>query len=231
MDLAELERILVRFSEIPVLQPAIAEIDVNPLLASPTGLCALDARVLLHPIGKQSQRPAIRPYPVHYVHPWRFADGSEVQIRPIRPDDETAMVEFHKTLSDRSVYLRYFHMLGLEERIAHERLLRTCFSDYDREMVLVAEQGQSILAVGRLSRAHFARRAELSVLISDRHQGQGLGTEISRRLIEIARSENIGRIDATFLDENVLMRSVFEELGFTLEPDPPGTTRATLLLD
>ena len=88
VDLAELERILVRFSEIPVLQPAIAEIDVNPLLASPTGLCALDARVLLHPIGKQSQRPAIRPYPVHYVRPWRFADGSEVQIRPIRPDDE-----------------------------------------------------------------------------------------------------------------------------------------------
>ena len=61
-------------------------------------------------------------------------------IRPIRPEDEPAMVEFHKTLSERSVYLRYFQPLKLHPAMAHERLTRTCFIDYDREMALVAER-------------------------------------------------------------------------------------------
>ena len=54
-------------------------------------------------------------------------DGKDVMIRPIRPEDEPMMIEFHKKLSERSVYLRYFQPLKLTQRTAHERLTRTCF--------------------------------------------------------------------------------------------------------
>ena len=101
---------------------------------------------------------AIRPYPNRYVSTWTMKDGTEVLIRPIRPEDEPLMVKFHETLSERSVYLRYFHLMNLPQRVAHERLTRICFIDYDREMALVAERrnpssGENeILAVGRLTR-------------------------------------------------------------------------------
>ena len=82
--------------------------------------------------------PAIRPYPVQYVSPWTAKNGMQVLLRPIGPEDEPAMVKFHETLSDRSVYMRFAHMQKLSSRVAHERLITKCFIDYDREMALVA---------------------------------------------------------------------------------------------
>ena len=118
------ERLLVRFSQLVIEQSAIAEIDINPLIASPDRLLALDARIVLHDPAKRSRcpQPAIRPYPTQYVSKWTMKDGREVTIRPIRPEDEPLMAEFHRTLSDRTVYLRYFASLSLSARIAHERL-------------------------------------------------------------------------------------------------------------
>src|SRR5439155_14885933 len=103
-------------------------------------------------------KSAIRPYPTRYMSKWTMKDGNEVMIRPIRPEDEPAMVRFHQTLSERTVYLRYFHLMNLEQRTQHERLTRICFIDYDREMALVAERRNpqtgepEILAVGRMSK-------------------------------------------------------------------------------
>src|SRR5579863_7742419 len=100
-------------------------------------------------------------------------DGNQIVIRPIRPDDEPLMVKFHETLSDRSVYLRYFFSLSLSRRTSHERLLRICFGDYDREMALVAENTdpvtgeRRIMGVGRLSKLHNRNEAEVAVLVSD----------------------------------------------------------------
>ena len=143
VDLAALEQLLVRFSYLVVEQPWIKELDINPLLASPDRLLALDARVIVH--GPEVQdaeilRPAIRPYPTQYVSSWTAKDGMPLVIRPIRPEDEPLLVQFHGTLSDRSVVLRYFHVMTLSTRVAHERLTRICFIDYDREMALVAER-------------------------------------------------------------------------------------------
>ena len=101
------------------------------------------------------------------------------------------MVKFHETLSERSVYLRYFHLMNLEQRITHERLTRICFIDYDREMALVAERrnpetGESeILGVGRLTKIHGTREAEVAVLVSDNWQGRGLGKELLSRLLVV----------------------------------------------
>ena len=232
VDLLALERLIVRFSYLITEQSWIKEVDINPLLASADGLLALDARVVLHPADVLvPPRPAIRPYPTQYVQPWRFPDGAEVLIRPIRPEDEPAMARFHERLSERSVYLRYFHMIDLDRRISHDRLIRICFNDYDRDIALVTEHRNigtgelEILAVGRLRKID-ATDAELAVLITDEYQGLGLGTELSRRLVEIARTEKIERVIAEILPENIHMQRVCRELGFRMQLLPDAGVHA-----
>jgi acetyltransferase len=229
VDIAALEQLLVRFSYLVAEHNRIKEIDINPLLASPERLLALDARVILHaPEVTDLPSPAIRPYPVQYVRPWKFEDGTEVLIRPIRPEDEPQMVRFHGRLSDRSVYQRYFHMIDLDRRVAHTRLVRSCFNDYDRELALVAERDHEILAVARLSKAHFANQAEVAFLIADEYQGHGLGTELAKRLIEIARVEKLDRVTLEVLEQNTYMLGVSRQMGFRLKHVEDGVVQGVL---
>ena len=227
VDMAALESLLVRFSQLVVEQSAIAEIDINPLIASPDRLLALDARVVLHDPGKEkiAPKPAIRPYPTQYISRWTLKNGREVTIRPIRPEDEPVMAEFHHTLSDRTVYLRYFASLSLRTRIAHERLLRICFGDYEREMVLVAESrdaqsgARSILGVGRLNRLrNHSDEAEVAVLVADQYQNQGLGLELLRCIAHVAREEKLTRLISEMLTDNVAMQAISKKLGFKIHP-------------
>jgi acetyltransferase len=225
--MAALDELLVRFSQLVVEIPRIAEIDINPLLASAEQLIALDARVVLHPADVADAdlpRPAIRPYPRQHVGEWIARDGTAVTIRPIRPEDEPLMVAFHGTLSEETVYARYFTYLKLSQRTAHDRLTRICFTDYDREMPLVAdvrdpETGEPrIVAVGRLSKAHGRNEAEFAILVADAWQRQGLGTELLRRLVAIGRAEGLDRIYAEMLGSNRGMRRASEAVGFQIGP-------------
>ncbi|MBV9610789.1 MAG: acetate--CoA ligase family protein, partial [Acidobacteria bacterium] len=177
VDVSALADLLVCFSDLVVEQPWIKEIDINPLLASPERLLALDARVLVHGPEVREQelpRPAIRPYPMQYVGEWTMTNGERITIRPIRPEDEPLLIKFHGKLSERSVYMRYFQPMKLSTRTAHERLTRICFIDYDREMALVAERqgadGPEIMGVTRLSKLHGTDWAESAVLILDECQ-------------------------------------------------------------
>jgi acetyltransferase len=222
VDLETLEKLLVRFSFLVVEQRWIKEIDINPLLASSDRLIALDARVVLHgPEVGLGDLPklAIRPYPRKYVALWQMEKDTEVNIRPIRPEDEPLIVRFHEMLSEHSVYMRYFHALRLDQRVAHERLTRICFIDYDREMVLVAvkrKPERRVVGVGRLSKVYGAPEAEFAVLIADEYQGRGLGTELLQRLIQVARDEaDIERMVAYMLPENVGMARLADKLGFS----------------
>ena len=224
VDLAALEDLLVRFSELVTEQPRIKEIDINPLLASHERLLALDARVVLHGrevADENLPRPAVRPYPAHYAGAWTMKDGTPVTIRPIRPEDEPLIIKFHTRLSARSVYLRYFQPMKLSTRTAHERLTRICFIDYDREMALVVERAgpdgePEILGVTRLSKIHGTDSAEWAVIILDEFQHRGLGTELMRRSIEVARAEKLKRVMCNILPENSDMRAVCQRLGFKL---------------
>ena len=220
VDRSSLEQILVRFSQLVSEAPRIKEVDINPLLASSSAIVALDARIVLHDWdvpGQNLPRTAIRPYPSAYVEKWIARDGSSITIRPIRPEDEPKMVRFHETLSDRSVYLRYFHHLPLSARVTHERLTRICFVDYDREMVLVAESAHAdIVAVGRLTREHSPADAEFALLVSDAWHERGLGTELLGRLISLARNEGIRRVFGEILAENRAMQEICHQLGFNM---------------
>ena len=229
IDLVALERLLVRFSYLVAEQRCIKEIDINPLFASAERLLALDARVVLHSPEESSEdlpTLAIRPYPLQYVQPWALRDGTPVTLRPIRPEDEPLMVAFHRTLSEQSVYFRWLHMIGLSQRVAHERLIGICFIDYDREMALVADYanpqtGQhEILGVGRLIKAPHGQLAEFAILVADPYQHQGLGTELLRRLIDIGRAEKLQRLTGDILAENLGMQAVCRKLGFRLQYSP-----------
>jgi acetyltransferase len=241
VDLPALETLLVRFSELVVEQPRLREIDINPVLASPEQLLALDARMVLFPSEVQDAqlpRPAIRPYPSQYISRWKMKDASEVTLRPIRPEDEPLLVAFHGTLSDSSVYLRYFQIQKLDSRVAHERLIRKCCVDYDREIALVADRvnpqtaAHEILAVARLTRQLGREEAELGVLVADRYQGSGLGRELVARLIQIARAEKIPSIVAHILPENAPMLALARRFHFISAPNSePSSQTAILHLD
>ena len=227
-DLAALDQLLVRFSQLVTEQRRIKEIDINPLVASASGLIALDARMVLHSAEVRADelpRPAIRPYPSQYVARCRLRDNTVAILRPIRPEDEPLMIEFHKTLSEQSVRFRYFSLLKLETRIAHERLTRICFNDYDREIALVIDYKNpqtarhEILGVGRLSKLHGLDEAEWAIIISDQWQGHGLGTKLLRLLVEIGRKEKLSRIFAHILPDNSAMQHVSKKVGFKLHFD------------
>jgi acetyltransferase len=237
INMDELEQLVVRFSTLVAEQQCIKELDINPLLASPGRLLALDARVLVYgPEASEKTLPrlAIRPYPTQYVSHWTAKDGTPIIIRPIRGEDEPLIAKFHETLSDRSVYLRYMHPMLLSDRAAHERLSRICHSDYEREITMIAdhanaEEGQlRILGAARMTKFHGANAARFSVLISDQCQGMGIGSILLQRLIEVARREKLDRLEAIMTQDNQAMRTLCEKQGFQLVKHQDGMLRAEL---
>jgi acetyltransferase len=182
-----------------------------------------------------NSNPVMRPYPSQYVSRWTMKDGTQVTIRPIRLEDEPLMVTFHETLSDRTVYLRYFTSLSLARRTAHEGLIHICFSDYEHEIVLVAERKdpqsgeRDILGVGRLNKLQADREAEVAVVVSDEFQHKGLGTELVRRIIQVARDEKVRRLVAEMLRDNLPIQTTLKKLGFSLRVmEDPSSVQALL---
>ncbi len=225
IDLDRLEEILINFSQLIVENPRIKECDINPLLASEEELIALDARVVLHdaeiPDGQLPQL-AIRPYPSAYILPIHLKDGKAVILRPIRPEDEPLVIQFHKELSENSVRQRYFEFMSLDKRIAHKRLMRICFTDYDREWAIVAEltrPHKQIVGIGRLTRIPGTLLAQVKMAIVDAYHHLGLGTQLLQQLLKIAQQEKIEAVDAYILAENEGMLKMCERLGFTLRED------------
>jgi acetyltransferase len=240
VDLPALEQLMVRFSQLVTEQLWIKEADLNPILASPDQLVALDARVLLHDLSTpedQLPRPAIRPYPAQYETKWQLKDGTPVLIRPIRPEDEPLIVSFHQSLSERSVQSRYFTNMDFKQRTAHERLTRICFNDYDRELALVAtrevtdptgEHEHEIMGVARMRKLGTPDQADFMMLISDKWQGHGMGTKLLSLLLEVAKQENITHVHATMLPTSKDLQSICEKLGFMLTPVENGTRIAAV---
>ena len=179
----------------------------------------------------------MKPYPVQYIAESVLATGARFIVRPIRPDDEAMMVRFHEALSDRSVYLRYFHMITLAQRTAHARLSGVCVVDFDREFVLVAEGRHdetgvpAILGVARLQRCGEGGEAEFAVVVADRFQGMGVGGALMRQVIAAARGEGVSRLRADILSENGPMRRLCARAGIPVRPTAdPQVVEADLAL-
>jgi acetyltransferase len=211
-----LETLLVRFSQLVVDFPEIQEIDINPLLAGPERIVALDARVLLSPAGSPPPRLAIHPYPNQYTAPFRLRDGTEVTVRAISPEDEPLIIELHASHSEHTLRMRYF---SLVKTLSRESLIRLCHLDYDREMALVAVrregEKQQFLGVSRYYLNPATGTAEFALIVRDAYHRQGLGRHLMRRLIDIARERGIKCLEGLVLAENTPMLDLMRSLGFS----------------
>lgn len=231
VPLDQLETLLVRFSYLLCEMPAIQEIDINPLLASPEGLLALDARVLLGRADEATRpRLAIEPYPNQYTRAWQMKDGTPVTIRAIRSEDEPLITALHATLSDQTIHRRFFSMV---KQLSRDSLIRFCHLDYAREMALVAEQrteGQAhILGVARYYMNPETRAAEFAIVVTDRVQGQGLGYHLMRELIDVARERGVRRLTGSVLRENEPMLQLSRDLGFHMASEGTNDTAQVVL--
>jgi acetyltransferase len=231
VNLEVLEVILSRFSRLVSEQREIAEVDVNPLLASPERLIALDARVRLTPPGQQRPRLAIRPYPNQYTAPFTLRGGQAVTVRAIGPEDEPLIVGLHAGHSEQTIRMRYF---SLVKTLSRDSLIRLCHLDYDREMALIAvKAGDPPLCLG-VSRYYLRPEtgdAEFALVVGDPWQRQGLGRHLLTRLIEVAKERGVRRLVGLVLAENGPMLALTASLGFTPpRPVEDGVVEVTLTL-
>ena len=234
-DMRQLEEIIVSFSNLIVDFPEIAEIEVNPLAISDGKAYALDARIVLDKNAIGQALPyshlVITPYPTRYVMPWRLQDGTEVMLRPIRPEDEPLEHEMLTTLSEETLRGRFFHVI---KNITHEMLIRYCNIDYDREMAIVGEvrerEKRRIIGIGRLIIEPDFKRGEFAVVVHDDYQGKGLGYKLVDMVIGIAQEKGLEKIYGIVLTDNKAMLRICQELGFKLRDLSDGTTWVELAL-
>lgn len=220
IDMRLLEEIMVRFSNMIVDFPEIAEMDINPLVAADGKLSVLDARMIIDPkvsdLGQGYPHLVIMPYPSKYVIPWRLKDGTEVTLRPIRPEDEPMELAFIRGLSTETSRFRFFQII---KDLPHESLVRFCNIDYDREMAFIAERREGDrhveIGVSRLILEPNKKHGEFAVVVADKYQGKGLGIKLVDMLIDVAREKSVESIYGIIMSENVKMVSLCEKLGFS----------------
>jgi acetyltransferase len=220
IDIRSLEQVMVRFSNMIVDFPEIAEMDINPLVVSSGGLHVLDARIIIDPRvpeqGEAYPHLVIMPYPTKYVTPWKLKDGTEVTLRPIRPEDEPMELELIRGLSTETSRFRFFQII---KDLPHDALVRFCNIDYDREMAFIAEtrQGDRRLEIGvaRLILEANKKRGEFAIVVADKYQAKGLGVKLVDMLIDVAREKDVESIYGIIMSENVKMIRLCEKLGFS----------------
>jgi acetyltransferase len=232
----ELEELLTVLSNIVVDFPEIAEIDINPLVIADGSACAVDARIVIDRsvLEGKPKRPhlVITPYPTRYVTPWKLSDGTEVILRPIRPEDEPMAHELLTTSSEATLRGRF---LGNMVHISHEMLVRFTNIDYDREIAIVAEltrgKKKRIIGVGRLMGEADKGRGEFAVLVHDDFQSRGLGFKLTDTIIGIAQEKGLREISGFIDSNNRRMLRVVSELGFVAQETVDCVTTVKLSLE
>mgnify|MGYP001271769833 CR=1 FL=1 len=237
VDMAALEEVLLRVSEMVCELPELAEVDINPLIADETGAIAVDARVVLRPAPPRRDRyghMAIHPYPAHLVSAWQPREGPPVTLRPIRPEDAEMEQAFVKSLSAES---RYFRFMDTLRELTPQMLMRFTQIDYDREMAFVAtldaRAGETEIGVARYVTNPDGESCEFALVIADDWQRKGLGRRMMEQLIGVARARGLRSMVGHVLAENRGMLSLCQKLGFVVSDSAEGpmVKRATLALD
>lgn len=238
VDIDRLIEVLIRFSYLIADLPQIKEFDINPLIASPKRIVAVDARAVLDMnFRPETARPfehlAIRPYPEGFNRLITLQSGLEVLMRPIRPEDEKLWHLLIASCSFESIHARFGYSF---KGTTHEMGSRFCFIDYDREMAIVAEIGEGdkrrLIGVGRLVSDPSHETAEYAVLIADDYHHLGLGIALTEYCLEVARIWGLKRVVATTEATNFRMLATFRHLNFQLADDAEEKViRATKSLD
>ena len=220
--------VLIRLSYLVADCPEIRELDVNPLLVTPKGVVALDARVIVGRAaiarpGKPYAHLALRPYPDEYVRAASLPDGARLVLRPIRPEDEPAWKAMLASCSRETIYSRFRYMFQWS---THQAAIRYCFVDYDREIAIVAEaedgDERRLVGVGRLVADPDHESVEYAVLVTDAWQNRRLGALLTDYCLEIAAGWGAKRMVAQTTSDNRRMLALFERRGFVLTPSEDG---------
>lgn len=237
VNLRKLEEIILSFSGLITDFPEIAEMDINPIAISDGQPIALDARIILDPsaLADHSAHPhlAISPYPTKYITHWRLSDGTDVLVRPIRPEDEPLEHEMLTSLSKKTLQERFFQTIN---EITHEMHVRFCNIDYEREIALVAEikegNKRKLIGIARLIIEPGLKKAEFAVVIHDLYQGRGLGYRFVDTVIGIGHEKGLEEIYGFVLTANKTMLSMCAKLGCSIESveDEEDITKVRLVL-
>lgn len=240
VDVAALEQVLLRVSEMACELPQLREMDINPIIVDEFGAVAVDARIVIdrppQPLDGQSRvysHLAILPYPLRYEQIWPMKGGGEYVIRPIHPDDADMLQQLVAGLSPES---RYFRFVATISELSPAMLSRFTLIDYDREMALVAilkerklnEEGisvetQRIIGVSRYITNPDVVSCEFSLLVADEFNGKGLGSRLMLSIMDVARDKGLKEIDGLVLANNPGMLKLMKSLGYAVkefEEDP-----------
>ena len=234
VDMASLHALLIRLSELVCEFPEIVDLDLNPVLVSPEGAIAIDARIRLQAArGEPDDRLAIVPYPQELERPFELPDGTACLLRPIRAEDEIPLREgFHK-LSPQNRYMRLFATL---KELPHALAARFTQIDYDREMAFVLAEnkpaGEAALYGGvRLVLDGDRQRGEFAITVLDALAGRGVGRRLMEVIIDYARSIGVQVIEGDVLEDNKAMLALCRDLGFRATPGTNSLVKVKLLLD
>jgi acetyltransferase len=234
--ISSLQQILGRVSEMACELPQIQELDINPLMLDPEGAMALDVRISIGNVTPHLDRyhhMAVHPYPVHLASTIQLSDGTDVTIRPIRPEDAEIEHAFVRDLSQEAKYFRFMRRL---HELTPEMLIRFTQIDYDRELALIAvvtvDDKEEQIAVGRYSMLPDGKSCEFALVVADSWQRKGIGSGIMIRLMESARNRGFRLMEGLILTDNVPMLDLAQHLGFRIEAsdDGPGVRSAVKML-
>jgi len=224
---------LVKLSQLAADLPEIHELDINPLLADDKGVLALDARVAIRAPSRLfagQTRFAVRPYPGEWEGQLALRNGSAMAVRPMRPEDEPAVIRFLGRVSAPDLRLRFFHAV---KEFSHRFAARLTQLDYARAMAFVALDAATgeITGVARLHSDSRYESAEYAVLVRSDLKGNGLGWALMRLLIDYATAEGLKSLHGQVLSENTAMLAMCRELGFSVSADPNDAGTALVSLD
>ena len=210
--------VLIRLSQLAADHPEIRKVDLNPLLADTAGILALDARLCVAPAQSTgAARLAIAPYPKELESIERLRDGTVLQMRPLRPEDEPRLQDLVAHMTPEDLRLRFFTPV---RALSHTLAARLSQLDYDREMALLAEFDGTAVGVARFSADPDKFRAEYAIAVRSDWKGRGVGYLLMTRIIGIARQRGIGELVGEVLRENEPMLNMCGELGFSIAADP-----------
>jgi len=232
LDLALFEEILIRLSQLVTDCAEIEEIDINPLIVSGHRIVAVDARVIVKPSSVNGPlHLVISPYPNEYEEEIVIDWVGKLLIRPIRPEDAPLLVELFHSLSETSIYNRFFSPL---KELPPDMVARFTQIDYDREIAIVAVQQagdkERLIGVGRVIMAHDQKSAEFAVVVADEFHGMGIGAALMQRCLAVAETRNIEKVWGMVLPRNTKMLALGRKLGFTVALCP-GTQEYELTLN
>ncbi len=224
VDVDQLIDVLLGVSAMACELPWLQEMDINPLIIDDAGIVAVDARIVVD-YPKPSTDPyyhlAIHPYPSHLVMKTQLNDGTDVVIRPIRPEDAEMEARFVRELSKEAKYFRF--MNGVQE-LSQEMLIRFTQIDYRDEMALIAVTsdgaGEEQIGVARYATNVDKESCEFALVVSDRWQGRGIAHRLMSDLMAIARDRNLQRMQGSVLSENSKMLELVASLNFQIRNDP-----------